>query len=139
MKVRGRASVRDVITLRPPSANGAKGRRRKIRCIFPPDNPNECTECFARGSRCIDQEHASADAIVDHRKNLRERVSRLESLVDSLMDEKSDRGAAETLRNLRGEFPVSPQSSEARSSSVADQSDRGPSLRPYDSDVVCPD
>jgi hypothetical protein len=65
------------------------GRRRKIRCIYAPDNPDICSECFARGSRCIDQEHASSDVVVDHRKNLRERVSRLEALVDSLLDEKT--------------------------------------------------
>ncbi|KAF1949362.1 hypothetical protein CC80DRAFT_376812, partial [Byssothecium circinans] len=45
-------------------------RRRKIRCIFPNDNPDVCSECFARGSRCIDQEHADPEVVVDHRKNL---------------------------------------------------------------------
>ncbi|KAH7073053.1 hypothetical protein FB567DRAFT_401680, partial [Paraphoma chrysanthemicola] len=45
-------------------------RRRKIRCIFQPDNPDVCSECFARGSRCVDQEHANPDVVVDHRKNL---------------------------------------------------------------------
>ncbi|KAI2482891.1 Brassinin detoxification factor 1 [Pyrenophora tritici-repentis] len=66
-----------------------KGRRRKIRCIFQPDNPDVCSECFARGSRCIDQEHANPEVIVDHRKNLRERVSRLEALVDTLLEDKT--------------------------------------------------
>lgn len=65
------------------------GRRRKIRCIFAPDNPDVCSECFARGSRCIDQEHANPEVVVDHRKNLRERVSRLEALVDTLLDDKT--------------------------------------------------
>ncbi|XP_014561440.1 hypothetical protein COCVIDRAFT_11929 [Bipolaris victoriae FI3] len=78
-------------------------RRRKIRCIFQPDNPDVCSECFARGSRCIDQEHANPDVIVDHRKNLRERVSRLEALVDSLLEEKTVK-------------------SESRSQSIADTS-----------------
>ncbi|KAL6708700.1 hypothetical protein ACN47E_002396 [Coniothyrium glycines] len=64
-------------------------RRRKIRCIFQADNPDVCSECFARGSRCIDQEHASPDVVVDHRKNLRERVSRLEALVDTLLEDKT--------------------------------------------------
>lgn len=64
-------------------------RRRKIRCIFQPDNPDVCSECFARGSRCIDQEHANPEVIVDHRKNLRERVSRLEALVDTLIEDKN--------------------------------------------------
>jgi len=67
----------------------SSGRRRKIRCIFQPDNPDVCSECFARGSRCIDQEHANPEVVVDHRKNLRERVSRLEALVDTLLDDKT--------------------------------------------------
>ncbi|KAF2090644.1 hypothetical protein K490DRAFT_15370, partial [Saccharata proteae CBS 121410] len=44
-------------------------RRRKIRCIYTPENQSECTECFARGSKCIDQETAKGD-VVDQRKNL---------------------------------------------------------------------
>lgn len=85
-------------------------RRRKIRCIFSPDNPSICTECFARGSRCIDQEHADSDVIVDHRKNLRERVARLEALVNSLVEEKSNAG--EALRNL-GSVPRVPPASQS--------------------------
>jgi hypothetical protein len=64
------------------------GRRRKIRCIYP-DSSEVCSECFARGSRCIDQEHANPEVVVDHRKNLRERVSRLEALVENLLDDKT--------------------------------------------------
>lgn len=90
------------------------GRRRKIRCIFPPDNNSVCTECFARGSRCIDQENAETDVVVDHRKNLRERVARLEALVESLVDDKSDNRAAEALRSLGGEqYPATPLSEDA--------------------------
>lgn len=64
-------------------------RRRKIRCIFQPENPDVCSECFARGSRCIDQEHVNPEIVVDHRKNLRERVSRLEALIDTLLEDKT--------------------------------------------------
>ncbi|OCL11586.1 hypothetical protein AOQ84DRAFT_361401 [Glonium stellatum] len=94
-------------------------RRRKIRCIFPPDNPNVCSECFARGSRCIDQEHAATDVIVDHRKNLRERVSRLEALVDSLLEERTDQSPADSTRRqtmVSDPLPPTPLSSEASSS-----------------------
>ncbi|KZM23221.1 uncharacterized protein EKO05_0008334 [Ascochyta rabiei] len=106
-------------------------RRRKIRCIFQSDNPDVCSECFARGSRCIDQENASPDVVVDHRKNLRERVSRLEALVDSLLEEKSvksdspsHRSQAETMspRNVytKDTFPPTPLSSEASSNILQD-------------------
>lgn len=96
-------------------------RRRKIRCIFPPDNPDVCSECFARGSKCVDQEHASPDVIVDHRKNLRERVSRLEALVDSLLDERTERSSFDSSSTktpsvvLRDALPPTPLSSEASS------------------------
>ncbi|TLD39568.1 hypothetical protein E2P81_ATG00555 [Venturia nashicola] len=94
----------------PRDSNGIR-RRRKIRCIFPPDNNSVCTECFARGSRCIDQENAETDIVVDHRKNLRERVARLEALVESLVDDKSEKHAAEALRSLGGEqYPATPLS-----------------------------
>lgn len=113
------------------------GRRRKIRCIFQSDNPDVCSECFARGSRCIDQESANPDVIVDHRKNLRERVSRLEALVDSLLEDKtvksespSHESRAETAspRNVytKDTFPPTPLSSEA-SSNILRDSQRVPS------------
>ncbi|KAF2630847.1 hypothetical protein BU25DRAFT_408120 [Macroventuria anomochaeta] len=112
-------------------------RRRKIRCIYQSDNPDVCSECFARGSRCIDQENANPDVIVDHRKNLRERVSRLEALVDSLLEEKtvksespSHQSQAETAssRNVytKDTFPPTPLSSEA-SSNILRDSQRVPS------------
>ncbi|KAF2280874.1 uncharacterized protein EI97DRAFT_389003 [Westerdykella ornata] len=103
-------------------------RRRKIKCIFQPDSPDVCSECFARGSRCIDQEHANPDIVVDHRKNLRERVSRLEALVDSLLEEKSERTCSQTETSssrtphlvTRDTFPPTPHSSEACSAILSE-------------------
>ncbi|KAF1845758.1 uncharacterized protein K460DRAFT_377112 [Cucurbitaria berberidis CBS 394.84] len=104
-------------------------RRRKIRCIFQADNPDVCSECFARGSRCIDQEQANPEVVVDHRKNLRERVSRLEALVDTLLEDKTVKSESHShsqaqsiadtsspkAPNLyhRDTFPPTPLSSEA--------------------------
>ncbi|KAH6612444.1 hypothetical protein C7974DRAFT_77901 [Boeremia exigua] len=112
-------------------------RRRKIRCIFQSDNPDVCSECFARGSRCVDQENANPEVIVDHRKNLRERVSRLEALVDSLLEDKTvksespSQSQAETTspRNVytKDPFPPTPLSSEA-SSNILRESQRVPSV-----------
>ncbi|KAF2033837.1 hypothetical protein EK21DRAFT_97953 [Setomelanomma holmii] len=117
-------------------------RRRKIRCIFQPDNPDVCSECFARGSRCIDQEHANPEVVVDHRKNLRERVSRLEALVENLLDDKTVKSEsrsqsvsqadtsspkATTLYN-KDTFPPTPLTSEA-SSNILSNSQRVPSNR----------
>ncbi|KAF3041413.1 hypothetical protein E8E11_002384 [Didymella keratinophila] len=112
-------------------------RRRKIRCIFQSDNPDVCSECFARGSRCIDQESANPEVIVDHRKNLRERVSRLEALVDSLLEDKTVKSESPSHqsqtnsaspRNVytKDTFPPTPLSSEA-SSNILRDSQRVPS------------
>ncbi|KAF3005720.1 hypothetical protein E8E13_006098 [Curvularia kusanoi] len=117
-------------------------RRRKIRCIFQADNPDVCSECFARGSRCIDQESANPDVIVDHRKNLRERVSRLEALVDSLLEEKTVKSESPSQQSrsqsqadttsprsvfiTKDTFPPTPLSSEA-SSNILKDSQRVPS------------
>jgi hypothetical protein len=62
----------------------------------------------------VDQEHAETDVVVDHRKNLRERVARLEALVESLVDDKSEKRAAEALRSLGGDqYPSTPLSEDA--------------------------
>jgi hypothetical protein len=122
------------------------GRRRKIRCIYQSDNPDVCSECFARGSRCIDQESANPEIVVDHRKNLRERVSRLEALVDSLLEEKTVKSEspsqppsqppsqAETASSpkvpsvwTRDTYPPTPLSSEAPSN-IFQNSQRVPSI-----------
>ncbi|CAI6341669.1 unnamed protein product [Periconia digitata] len=103
-------------------------RRRKIRCIFPPDNSDVCSECFARGSRCVDQENADPDIVVDHRKNLRERVSRLEALVDSLLEEKTEKSVSDVTSISskppnpinKDAYPPTPLSSKASSAIVQD-------------------
>ncbi|KAF2740520.1 hypothetical protein EJ04DRAFT_212781 [Polyplosphaeria fusca] len=114
-------------------SNSSYCRRRKIRCIFPSDNPNVCSECFARGSRCVDQEHADPDVVVDHRKNLRERVSRLEALIDQLLEEKSEKtelsfgdSSSSKTPNLisRDAFPPTPISSD--SSGIFQRIQKGP-------------
>ncbi|KAF1987789.1 hypothetical protein K402DRAFT_403455 [Aulographum hederae CBS 113979] len=114
------------------------GRRRKIRCIFSSDSSTTCTECFARGSRCIDQEHAESDAIVDQRKNLRERVARLESLVDTLLEDRTDRGAAEALSNLGrtpAPFPPTPLSDDTPSGAAVAHS-HAPLLSLFNNDIL---
>ncbi|KAL1631977.1 hypothetical protein SLS56_004182 [Neofusicoccum ribis] len=108
-------------------------RRRKIRCIFSDEHPGECTECFARGSRCIDQEHADPESIVDNRKNLRERVAKLEALIESLLDDRSATGAAEALRKLGADvLPPTPRSD---ASSGANQTS-APVMAMFDNEVL---
>jgi hypothetical protein len=119
------------------------GRRRKIRCIFSPDNPEVCTECFARGSRCIDQEHANPEVVVDHRKNLRERVSRLEALVDTLLDDKTVKSESRSQSISQADtsspkaptlytkdtFPPTPLTSEGSATNFLPNNQRVPSNR----------
>ncbi|KAF2405555.1 hypothetical protein EJ06DRAFT_30234 [Trichodelitschia bisporula] len=116
-------------------------RRRKIRCIFTSDHPSVCTECFARGSRCIDQEHAESDAVLDQRKNLRERVARLEALVDSMVEHSHDRRAAEVLRELgttSHHSSATPQSDSTPPRDIASESGgrKAPLLSLFDNDVL---
>lgn len=114
-------------------------RRRKIRCVFSPDNSTTCTECFARGSRCVDQEHVDADVIVDHRKNLRERVAKLESLVESLLEDRPSSRTAKLFRKLESQgSPQSstPQSPEDPQSATDKVHDGPPMMSLFSNDVL---
>jgi len=87
----------------PPRKRMRKGtksciecRRRKIKCTFEPGRTSICNECFARGSTCIDQEHADTASLTNssgasHQKDeqnlvLKERVTYLEDLVKQVLD-----------------------------------------------------
>jgi hypothetical protein len=62
------------------------GRLRKIKCIYRPNNPAVCINCFSRGVHCGSQE--AAQIIIqsqDSRLNLKERVARLEHLIGSML------------------------------------------------------
>jgi hypothetical protein len=85
----------------------------------------------------VDQEHASPDVIVDHRKNLRERVSRLEALVDSLLEEKTEKSVTDasssqtpnTYTSRRDTIPSTPLSSVDASSAILQNTQRVPAER----------
>ncbi|KAI9810453.1 MAG: hypothetical protein M1827_006229 [Pycnora praestabilis] len=138
--------------LRKGTHSCSECRRRKIRCIYRPDNPLVCVECFARGSQCQDQRHVTVEAITaDTRPNLRERVARLENLMEAVLksvnaDPNNNidisgldtirRDAAEALSNLRSEaFPVTPTSSDSSTPYPA-YSDNAPFLSIFDNAVI---
>ena len=103
------ASRRPAKKMRKGTHSCFECRRRKIRCIFSSDNPNVCSECFARGSKCLGQEEADVDvAALDNRKNLRERVAKLEALVETLSQDRSEVGR-KTIRDTIG-TPSHPES-----------------------------
>ncbi len=86
----------------------------------------------------MDQEHAATeDGVGDRRKNLRERVAQLEAIVESLLDERPEKRAAETLSSLRsvdiGDDSLSPDES---SYSTLSHGGRGPLLSMFDNAVV---
>ncbi|KAI1923053.1 hypothetical protein LOZ52_001207 [Ophidiomyces ophidiicola] len=66
-------------------------RRRKIRCTFSAVRPDRCNECFSRGFRCIDQEHAPVRSSKSQYQgteqvySLRERVAILENTLDTVL------------------------------------------------------
>ena len=139
--------------LEKKSVNMYSGRRRKIRCIFRAEDPNVCTECFARGSRCRGQQHVETNPqIIDNRPNLRERVAKLEQLLEALqpgVDTKSidrgidsssvdsvgdtERGAAEALSILRADGMTSlPLSTHSQ----FEYSSNAPLLSVFDHEIV---
>ncbi|KAJ9614990.1 hypothetical protein H2200_001064, partial [Cladophialophora chaetospira] len=59
-------------------------RRRKIRCSYGPDSANECTRCLLRGISCVVPRQRDIEPDSEKR-TLRERVSKLESLLASLL------------------------------------------------------
>lgn len=61
-------------------------KRRKVRCYFPSSNASSCVECELRGSACVSQDYARPQEQLHSGKgNVRDRIGRLEALVESLM------------------------------------------------------
>ena len=61
------------------------GRRRKQRCIFAADDPTICTTCRNKGFQCIEQRPEQLQVTpVDNRLNLKDRVAKLEAIIQSL-------------------------------------------------------
>lgn len=67
------------------------GRRRKKRCILSPDDPTTCVRCESKGTRCTEQ---LQNFPVDTRLNLKDRVAKLEAIIQSLAPGGSDVVAA---------------------------------------------
>jgi hypothetical protein len=66
-------------------------RRRKVRCIFAKDS-TICEGCAARGKRCAEQRREPLhSAALDTKESLRERVARLEAIIQA---SSSDGGSA---------------------------------------------
>jgi hypothetical protein len=83
------------------------GRLRKIKCIYRPNNPAVCINCFSRGVRCGSQE--AAQIIIqsqDSRLNLKERVARLEHLIGSML---SGQARPEDVSRPNLQLPREPQ------------------------------
>ena len=98
------------------------GRRRKKSCIPRPETPGACTECFARGVQCHEQEASQpvVQPFRDSKQDLQRRVTELENAllkVASRLDgtpsiTEAENGAAQTLTQLRTDlFPPTPASS----------------------------
>ena len=62
------------------------GRRRKKSCIPHPADPNICTECYARGAVCREQEPSKVSITPpqDSRQSLQQRVAELENALQSI-------------------------------------------------------
>ncbi|KAF8856413.1 hypothetical protein BDZ45DRAFT_476265 [Acephala macrosclerotiorum] len=60
-------------------------RRRKIRCTWPSGDSTTCSPCAARGSRCRSQQDRVIPLSKVENLTLRDRVARLESMLDTVM------------------------------------------------------
>lgn len=77
-------------------------RRRKVRCIFAKDS-TICEGCVAKGKPCTEQRRELIqDAALDTRESLRERVARLEALLQASSSGGSSAGI--TQLSSRSEF-----------------------------------
>lgn len=88
-----------------------EGRRRKKRCIFAADNL-VCVTCKNKGLKCIEQSPEQLQAAaVDSRLNLKDRVSKLEAIIQSLAPGELDasRGAGGERENVES-LPNTPLS-----------------------------
>ena len=97
--------------------------------MFRPGNNDSCIDCFSRGVRCRGQKPGDAEILSGDsslKPNLRERVARLEHMMETLLVERNlnkpgvgekEMGAAEALSTLRADFaaptPESTRSPEA--------------------------
>ncbi|KAJ5709305.1 hypothetical protein N7493_010639 [Penicillium malachiteum] len=65
-------------------------RQRKMKCIFNKPTDNECTRCRRRGVKCVSQEFPEEiTSSLDRNLQLGDRMARLESLVEKLLDKSS--------------------------------------------------
>jgi hypothetical protein len=59
------------------------GKRRKVRCTFRSENDGTCTACRSRGTECHSQRFVDEDVAAGATRSIPDRVGRLESLVET--------------------------------------------------------
>lgn len=62
-----------------------RGRRRKIRCIYPSGESRNCSPCSARGAQCKSQSASLVFGSDAETMTLRDRVTRLESILENVL------------------------------------------------------
>lgn len=97
--------------LRPPLT--PPGRRRKTRCHFDSQSDAVCAGCKARGTSCTSQEYDDEDtpARVPHDRRVAQRLSRLEALMETLVEQvrpaSEGSGSSARMGSLSGSASVS--------------------------------
>jgi len=80
-------------------------RRRKARCIFAKES-TICESCIARGKKCTEQSRdLIQDAALDTRESLRERVARLEAIIQASSSESDNLAVDKTSSRSRLDPP----------------------------------
>ncbi|SPO07118.1 uncharacterized protein DNG_09812 [Cephalotrichum gorgonifer] len=67
-------------------------RRRKTRCHFDSQNDTVCAGCKTRGTACNSQEYDDERVQVPHDRRIAQRLSRLENLMERLVDQVQPKG-----------------------------------------------
>lgn len=116
-------------------ANRTPGKHRKVRCHFVCDSDRSCRECLARGLVCRSQDYPEPEnARESDRVSLNERLGRVESLLENVLERLDSVGATEAL-------PVLPSSgvdkSPNSSAVVTPANENAPVLSLFDNEVVC--
>jgi hypothetical protein len=104
-------------------------RRRKIRCVFRPDDSTTCVGCKSRGSQCTEQRREILqDAAEKNKNSLRDRVAKLEALIASAglnvydQDQAAVQPAVKSSRNSHDPLPAVQELTPVTTNSSIDKS-----------------
>lgn len=107
------------------------GRRRKVKCISIAGQ-ERCKECHFRGSTCVEQCPNNANTSAQRTKNLRERISELEALIQTILAERE----TDSFTNQSQTYTDDVQCPTPMAPDNSPEANLPPLMRLFDNDVV---